>query len=160
LQSGSGRRGASRDKYRVGDRVCAASQQDGPATTDTACQGVLRRAGLTPGDAPCGGDFLSMGALQDAPAGQQATPYLTTDKAFMAERRANSDRPRRSFGLGAHFASHQLLHRVAHRLALVHHAMDFPAYRHVDGQARGNGTDRTRREYAFNDLLDPALRLL
>src|ERR1700730_16460553 len=85
---------------------------------------------------------------------------LTTDKAFMAERRANSDRPRRSFGLGAHFASHQLLHRVAHRLALVHHAMDFAAYRHVDGQLRGNGTDRTRREYAFDDLLDPALRLL
>ena len=64
------------------------------------------------------------------------------------------------FGLGAHFASHQLLNRVAHRLALVHYAMDLPANRHVDRQVRRDGTHRTRREHALHHLPDPALRFL
>jgi len=45
--------------------------------------------------------------------------------------------------LGAHFASHQLLHRVAYRFILVHHAVDLPAYRHVDGQPLRHGTHCT-----------------
>src|SRR5450755_546468 len=67
---------------------------------------------------------------------------------------------RRSLGFETHLASHQLLHRLSHRLRLMHDAEHLSANGHFHAESLRDSANRLRCKHSFDHLMNAVLRFL